>query len=299
MSKAPWRTTPALVRKPTADETKYVAVASNGIGEMGIPSSQEFQIKAAQAMNVKDKFSLLKDVIPGRFYDILGEVVRIFDGTAGRVTVYLSDYTANSSFYNYSWDDNQESAIRERDEYGNYKSKPNAAKDWQGPYGKMTIQLTLYDAHAERVRENIKVDQWIFLKNVQMKFGKEGNCLEGFLRGDPNQYENAVRVEVMQQKEEKDENDTRWKDAVRRKHEWWRRFKKQRETLRQALQDEVAGTGEKHKLDTEPKKNNSKKRRQERRAAAAEKFAAVEAKAVERLDLNENSMWMLFFLKQR
>jgi hypothetical protein len=287
---APWLSNPALIRKPNPEETKCVVLASNGIEEMAMPSSQEFRTKTEQAMNVKDKFSLLKDVKPDGFYNILGQVVRIFDGALGTVTVYLSDYSANSFFYPYAWDVGQESDTHGRDEYGNNKAKPMADKAWPGPYGKLTIQLTLFDAHAQFVREYVKADQWLLLKNVHMKFGKNGESLEGFLRGDPNQYEGTVRVEVMEQKQEKDENDARWTDAVRRKYEYEKKFKKQR----QDLLNLAAGVGEKRKRDNEPEKMNAKKRRQERRAAAEGKVAEAEARIVEKLNLNANSTSAIF-----
>lgn len=281
---SPWQSTPGLIRKPNAEETRYVVLASSGIDEMGMPSRQEFLIKTEQAMNVKDKFSLLKDVKPDRFYNILGQVIKIFDGTAGTLTVYLSDYSPNSSFYHYAWDAAQDSDPSERDEYGNHKTKPKAAKEWPGPYGKMSIQLTLFDEHAQLFREKVKVEEWVLLSNVQMKFGKSGGCLEGFLRGDPNQYEGTVRVEVMKQKEEKEDNNPRWKDAIRRKLDYEKKFEKQK----QELLDLAAGVGQKRKQDDEPIKKNSKQRRREAQAAIEEKVAASEAKLVEKLNLNEN-----------
>lgn len=287
---ASWHSTPALTRKPAPEETKCVILASNGIEEMTMPSSQEFRTKTEQAMNIKDKFKLLKDVKPDGFYNILGQVVRIFDGAAETVTLYFSDYTANSFFYHYAWDVGQESDNHGRDEYGNNKAKPKADKTWPGPYGKLTIQLTLFDAHAQFVREYVKADQWILLKNVHMKFGRNRESLEGFLRGDPNQYDGTVRVEVMEQKEEKDENDARWKDAVRRKHEYEKKLKKQR----QDLLDIAASVGEKRKRDNEPERMNAKKRRQERRAVAEGRAAESEARIIEKLNLNQNSKSAIF-----
>lgn len=289
---AQWISTPQSAKKPHVDETTYVTRAFLNTGEMSMPSSQEFQACAAQAMNVRDKFSLLKDVKPGNFYNLLGEVIRIFDGSPSTITMYLSDYTAHKSFYEYVWqEDGQASDDNGRDEYGNRKYKPKESKAWPGPYGKMTIQLTLYDAHADFVRDNVKDGQWVLLRNVHIKFGTMGNCLEGFLRGDPNQYENTIRVEVMKQKEDKDENDTRWKDAIRRKLDCSKKFSKQK----QEFLEQAASLGEKRKRDGEPTTLNSKKRRQERRAAAERKVVSEEARIAEKLDLNANSIHPDFF----
>jgi hypothetical protein len=110
-----------------------------------------------------------------------------------------------------------------------------------------------------------------------------GGVLEGFLRGD----QGRIGVKVIRQAEEPGENDVRWVEAVKRKHQWWKRFKAQRK----AILDESADGGNKKRVGEEPKKSNSKKRRREKRAAAEKKAAATEAKAMEQLDLNENSTY--------
>jgi protection-of-telomeres protein 1 len=284
-SSVPWQSTPPLKsRLPTPTETSYVIWANSRIGELLLPEQEEFQSKSMKAMNVKDKFSLLKDVKPERFYNILGEVIRVYDGSAGTATLYISDYTANTLFYNNVWGDGATEA-RDGDEFGYLKPKSRKPKDWPGPYGKMSIQLTLYDGHADFVREKVKVNQWVLLNNVQMNFGKMGGCLEGFLRGDRDAFEGKVQVQVMEQSEEPDENDARWKEAVARKYQWWKKFKQQK----QAILDEAAGLGDKRKRDDEEPLMNSKQRRQERRAAAEAKVANAEAKVAKKFDLNENS----------
>jgi hypothetical protein len=237
-----------------------------------------------QAMNVKNKFALLKDVKPGGFYDILGEVIRVYGETFDSATVYLSDYTPNSLFYNYPWAEAQTSNGRDGDEHGYLKSRPKAAKDvWTGPYGKMTIQLTLWDGHAAFVKEQVRLKSWVLLRNVQIKFGKSGQHLEGFLRGDKNAIEGKIQVEVMERSEEPDDNDSRWKEAIARKYDWEKKFKQQK----QAILDEADGT--KRKREDGPCKGNSKSRRKERRAAGLGKAATTEAKVMKKLDLNENS----------
>ena len=235
-------------------------------------------------MNVRQKFCLLKDVKPDTFHDILGEVIRVFDGSSS-VTVYLSDYTANSLFYNYAWGGGTTEA-RDGDEFGYIKSRTKTAKDWPGPYGKMTIQLTLFDGHADFIRdEKVQANQWLLLRNVQIKFGRMGGCLEGMLRGDRDAFEGKVYVQIMKHSDELEDNDVRWKEAVRRKHDWWKKFEKQK----QDMLDEAAAVGDKRKRGDEVVKKNSKQRRKEQRAAAENRAANAEAKVAKKLDLNENS----------
>lgn len=236
-------------------------------------------------MTIKHKFCLLKDVKPDSFYDILGEVVKVYEGS-GSMTVYLSDYTANNLFYNYVWGNAGAAEPRDGDEFGYIKSKSKTAKEWPGPYGKMSIQITLFDNHADLIRdEKVHAKQWLLLKNVQIKFGRMGGCLEGVLRGDRGAFEGKVQVRIIEQSGEPDQIDIRWKDAVRRKHEWWKKFEKQK----QDILDEAAGLGDKRKRGVDVVTKNARQRRKELRAAAEAKVAEAEARVAKRLDLNDNS----------
>src|SRR6266487_2398405 len=115
--KAPWQSYPSKSSSPTNVETSYVIWAKNR-GDLDLLSDTEFNEKQNQAMKIKNKFSLLKDVKPQDWYDILGEVIRVFDSSSDTVTVYLSDYTPNSDFYNYAWGEGGEAPVTTGDEYG-------------------------------------------------------------------------------------------------------------------------------------------------------------------------------------
>lgn len=293
----PWQSIPlSKSRQPTTVETAHVIWANGRVGELALPAADDFQDRSRTAMNVKEKFSLLKDVKPERFYDIMGEVIKIYVGPSGAVTLYISDYTANTLFYNHVWGNGTTSETRDGDEFGYIKSRPKVVKEWPGPYGKTSIQLTLYDGHADFVRdEKVQPKQWVLLKNVQINFGKMGGCLEGFLRGDRNGFEGKTQVTIMEHSDDPEESDARWKEAVRRKRDWWKKFEKQKEDML----DEAAGLGDKRKRNGEDGiKKNSKQRRQERRAAAEGKVADARVKVTKKLDLNENgkleeSLWQL------
>ncbi|TVY14105.1 Protection of telomeres protein 1 [Lachnellula arida] len=268
---------------PNSIEIAYIIWANSHKSDIDLPSDHEFQDRVRSSTNVKDKFSLLQDVQSGRFYNILGKVIKIYDSPREGLSVYLSDYTQNSHFYNHEWNKIPDGG----DEYGYRKKKPQKESDkWPGPYGKMTIQLTLYDVHAEYVREEVKVGQWVLMKNVQMKFGNMGGYLEGVLRGDRGKAEESVKVEVVEQGQ--DQTDPRLIEGVRRKREHEKKFKSQM----QAIKDEEAGLGDKRKRGDDEEgdggKSNSKQRRKEKRAAAYSKVAEAEAKAMKKLDLNEN-----------
>ena len=200
------------------------------------------------------------------------------------MTLYLSDYTANTHFYNHVWGNGAAPEARDGDEFGYIKTKPKAAKEWPGPYGKMSIQLTLWDPHATFVREQVKAKDWVFLKNVSIKYGNTGGCLEGFLRRDRDAYEGKVQVEIIRQAETAEETDHRLVKALDRKLKWKRRYEKEM----QGIQDEASG--QKRKREDEPPKLNSKARRKERRAAVEGKVVIAEQKLNVKMDLNQNSM---------
>jgi hypothetical protein len=237
-------------------------------------------------MGVKDKYSLLKDVKAEQFYDLIGEVIRVYERD-GRVTLYLSDYTAHPLFYNNEW----------KAEYGYTKSRKKTTNDWPGPYGKLSIQITVYDSHAAFIREQVKNKDWVILRNVHVKMGNLGGCIEGFLRGDQyiDQYTFAskVQVQIIRRAEDAERNDVRWKDGLRRKKEWWDKFKKQKQDFLEEGQD----AGKKRKLDDEKSSRpNSKKRRKEKRAAAEQKAVETEKRTIEKFDLNSNGihLWHIF-----
>ncbi|KAE8447227.1 hypothetical protein EG329_010921 [Mollisiaceae sp. DMI_Dod_QoI] len=268
---------------PDIIESRYAIWANSRVNEMELPSDHEFEEKTKQAMTVRDKFCLLKDVKPDNFYNILGQVIRVYE-SGGRLTLYLSDYTANSKFYNYVWGEDTDATSQDGDEYGYTKTKKKEAKSWPGPFGKLTIQLTLFDGHADFVLEEVKVDDWVLLSNVQIKYAKMGGLLEGFLRGDQHGFKGKFQVKVMEQAEDPDENDARWKEGIRRKYDWWKKFKAQR----QDILDDAAGLGSKRKNGEESVNYNSKKRRKERRALAAKRASEAEVNLAQSLDLNEN-----------
>jgi protection-of-telomeres protein 1 len=110
---------------------------------------------------------------------------------------------------------------------------------------------------------------------VQIKYGKMGGILEGYLRGDREAFEGQVRVQIMEQAEKPEDNDDRWREAVQRRLQYEQKQQKQ-------------NLGDKRKHDdAEPK--NSKERRNAKRAATEKKVAELARKAKEKLHLNENS----------
>ncbi|KAE9373779.1 hypothetical protein N431DRAFT_374413 [Stipitochalara longipes BDJ] len=292
----PWQFhPPGRGRSPSPAEVKYVVWASNYVDRTELPSSHQFQEKMIQAMKTKDKFSCLKDVKPENFYDILGQVIKLHDEHGfGHLTMYLSDYTYNTNFHNYVWGSGvSDKEGRDGDKF-DYISPPKVMKDWPGPFGRMTIQLTLFDEHAQFVRECMKLNTWVLLKNVHIRYGKTGGVLEGYMRGDAGKMNvsivklaEAAREELADEESRdprcKEIEDEHFKDAVQRKADYMKKFECQK-----AILAENPGVNKRKHDGAGSAKSNSKKRRDEKRAAAFKNAAAVEAKMMKRLGLNEN-----------
>lgn len=282
-----FRTTSSKSTPPSSVEAQYAAWLFHHIDKSSFPKVEEFQQKSANAMTVKDKYSLLKDVEAEHFYDLVGEVIR-FHERDGRATLYLSDYTYHKLFYNNEWGGGEEnSSARDGDEYGYTKSRKKTTNDWPGPYGKLSIQITVYDSHAAYIREHVKNKDWVVLRNVHVKMGNQGGCLEGFLRGDRDAWESKVQVQIIRKPEDAEKLDVRFKNGIRRKKQYWDKFKEQK----QKLLEDAQNSGEKSKLDEKgASKPNGKKRRHEIRAAGEQKFVEIEMRVMEKLDLNSNGI---------
>lgn len=192
-----------------------------------------------------------------------------------RTTVYLTDYTSNKNFYNHVMPGlNPTLEGRDGDDFGYSNPKlihnSNKKNEWNGPYGKMSVQLTAFDDHSERFRDHVKIGNWVKLLNVHFECPKTGGCLEAKLRTDRRAHPGKVQVEVLSPPENKDDMDFLWKNALRRKRDYQETVRKQKRELEQEI-EEV--TGKRKRDDSEePVKMNGKLRRKEKRKAMAEKL---------------------------
>ena len=124
----------------------------------------------------RDKFSLLKDISIDTYYDLVGQVVKLYPNMS-RVELSITDYTQNSLFYNYEWGrEGEDGETRDGDTYG-YASR-NTPRKWPGPYGKRTLLVALWSPHSYYAHNNVKEGDFVHLRNVHIKFSKDGK-IEG------------------------------------------------------------------------------------------------------------------------
>ena len=161
----------------------------------------------------RDKFSLLKDMNVDTFYNLVGQVVRLYPSN-GRVELYVTDYTRNCLVWDYPEPDDENGTGREGDEF-DYTASSN--KKWNGPYGKMTLTVTLWGNNAYFVQQNLKENDFVHLRNVHIKWSKDAK-VEGALHTD-RRYPDRIDVTVLKNADD----DDRVKDVLRRKRDYWKK----------------------------------------------------------------------------
>ncbi|KAI8174111.1 Protection of telomeres protein 1 [Colletotrichum sp. SAR 10_65] len=219
--------------KPGAE--KYVSWLRQNIKAESIPDAEVFATRVAQSIKgKKQKLCELQEVRDGTFRDLIVQVVKEPFDSGDKVTLYVSDYTENTSFYNHAWNGQTQDGGRDGDPYGYTAGKagiPNAQVDWAGPFGKRCIQITCYEPHASLIRSQVKCGDWVHLLNIQIKFGNNGLNLEGFLRQDRTDFARKISIEVLDPQEDPENVHPALKNAIRRKRNYEKEFKAQKKEI--------------------------------------------------------------------
>lgn len=153
----------------------------------------------------KRKFSLIRDIQLDCFYDLVGLVVKTFQG-AGNFTIYITDFSKNPMLYAYEWHKVGAGGVGDRN------------SKWPGPWGQYTLQITLWDAHAIAARNIASVGSYVKLQNVRAKRNGDGR-LEGTIHGD-RKFIGRVDLQVLTNM-----NDPRIRELLQRHTEYERRFR--------------------------------------------------------------------------
>ncbi|KAF2429772.1 hypothetical protein EJ08DRAFT_650217 [Tothia fuscella] len=158
------------------------------------------------------KYAFLKDVKASDYKNLVAEVVKTFPAQG---EVYITDYTENNLFYEYirpsDQNANGQSNGQDGDVFGYAPSAPK--KDWVGPWGKHTLCVKLWYANGDWARENVKIGDVYFFKNVHVSF-KQSARLEGQVHEDKR---NPGQVDVRFIKK----SDPRVVALEKRKKEYW------------------------------------------------------------------------------
>ncbi|MDI1489476.1 MAG: hypothetical protein OHK93_008755 [Ramalina farinacea] len=198
----------------------------------------------------KDKFSLVKDLRIDTFYDIVGQVAKLYPDN-DRSELYLSDYTSSGLLWNYI--DPKQQGENEGDRW---VPEVQENRDWPGPWGKMTLSVTLWSPHSYFANSNVKVGGFVHLRNVHVKWSKDGK-MEGVLHTDRR---NPDRIDVTIIKNH--ENDDQVKDVLRRKRDYWNKYKSKLPSGYETI-----SKGEKRKADDNDGRTLTKKQKKQRKNA--------------------------------
>ena len=276
-------------RRPASAEYHYAIALCNWQRRNTSANSVEpsdgnppgFTVQRADSVpNWDRKFSLIKDVQHHHFYDLVAQVVKTFPGSGEKYDIYVTDYTSNSLLFNYEWDSgNLGSMGTDGDEFG-YAPGPRPKHSWPGPYGRMTLQVTLWSPHSFHAQSNVKEGDNIFLRNVHIKYNTDGHPrLEGLLHTHRFQPE-RIDISVI-----KDRDDERVRELLERKRAYWKKAKQQRSELLRTIKDNPNGQVEATESEPEAGKGTEKKRK--RRNGKA-KGKSKQQKREEKKDIGPN-----------
>ncbi|KAJ3567378.1 hypothetical protein NPX13_g6788 [Xylaria arbuscula] len=253
---------------------EYVSCLYHFTNRSSIPDEVTFQNKVDQSAHTKDKFCELNKISDGKFYDVIVNVVKAPFDDMGKTTLWVSDYTENDTFHKYSWD-------------GQHTDIHTTTK-WAGPFGRRSMQVTCFEPHASQVKTEVQLGQWIRIRNLRIKYGRNGLNLEGVLHEDREFKRNQIEILKL---DGKDNCDPRLIKAIRRKKDYETLKKKQHKSF---SENEIVGdAGGKRKAETEetPKLNFEAKAKAETRGSPAVKCERSEHPASSISSILETVLW--------
>ncbi|RKF54745.1 Protection of telomeres protein 1 [Golovinomyces cichoracearum] len=279
-----------LIPSPSVSELKLaISLSKKKSDIIFLASSPELSSRNFQTSSQKkrDKLALVQDLQPGSFYDVIGEVRKLWESSDTMVTVYLSDYTENNRLFQYAPEERFPEFRNEDCEESNETNTSVNKTSRLNPHGKLIIQITLWDSDADFVRRKVDRGNWILIKNVRIKIGPN-DIIEGSVHAE----EGKIHVQKLIKKNTSSDIDLRWQTALLRKKAWWNKFEKKLMSERKNPSIKAERNKRKHEDDCETsplKKKNSKQRRREDRARAEKKSARICAKMAAQIQLNKHS----------
>jgi ssDNA-binding domain of telomere protection protein len=226
------------------------------------------------------KHALLSQVQPSKFYDLTAEVVRIYQSYE-KSTLYVTDYTSNNLFYDYTNEDelNQINPAYVTDE-------STGKKIWKGPSGKMALQITLWPPHSEYANIHLTEGSMVELRNVNVVHNKNAmNILEGKLHTD-RKFEERVDVRLANEKS------IVCQELIARKDAYWKKHL----SPTVGLQNDHGGENAKQRKKRAKQQKKEQERRdlqeKEKKLLAGDPFVTSKVSV-----LNTNSMSGSFFVQ--
>ncbi|KAG9654417.1 hypothetical protein KCU95_g13186, partial [Aureobasidium melanogenum] len=197
------------------------------------------------------KFRLITHVSYKDYCDLAVEVVKKFPNSNGNMELYVTDYTANDSLYDYPVPDDADADDefnRDGDYYGYISNVTGKRKNWSGPSGRRTLQVELLPPHAGYARDRVKEGDFVKLSNVRIKQSNAGK-MEGNLWPD-RQFPDKILIQPLKEVNQ-------FKALVDRREGYWKAQNAQVEAKKQSNETEK----QEKKLSKKQRKRENKARR--------------------------------------
>ena len=142
---------------------------------------------------------------------LLGQVVDLNTYDSERCVLYLTDFTENEQLVDYKKPGEDDDSGPEGDRF-NYIHK---TKNWPGPWGKLTIQVTLWEPHATYARAHLKPGDITLITYARIKGAQRGG-LEAAVHED-RRYPEKIHVRKVD-----GGDDERVRELMDRRTEYWK-----------------------------------------------------------------------------
>ncbi|KAL9066947.1 MAG: hypothetical protein Q9157_006969 [Trypethelium eluteriae] len=163
---------------PSSPEQLYAIYLKENLNSLELHAHSVGVQSQHQSSPRQTKFSLIEDIRPQSFYDLVGQVIKVFPTSYGEVDLYVTDYTSNSLLPDHA-SPNEGSNAENRHNYGDeFGYSDPVQQKWQGPFGKLTLKIELKHPHASYAQFQVTVGDFVALQNVRIKPDSRGN-LEG------------------------------------------------------------------------------------------------------------------------
>ncbi|KAL2357571.1 hypothetical protein BJ546DRAFT_836434 [Cryomyces antarcticus] len=223
-----------------------------GSGGAIVKTSRPISTTGSFRTSMGHKFSLIKDVQIQKFYDLVGQVVKMHQ-SMDFLELYITDYTTNALLYDHlSPEDQVKLGVEgvDGDPFGHIANQDQ--QKWPGPYGRMTLRIELQAPHSYWANNNVKVNDFVLLQNVRIKMSSlsklEANIWQDRLEPD------RIQVRIL-----KVSSQPEVEAILKRKEAYWERRPK---AVDDEVQDETSNAA---------KKRKKKNKKQQQKQAQAEK----------------------------
>lgn len=188
-------------------------------------------IEASLPTLKKPRMCLIKDLEPDTFCELVVQVVKKHfwgnDGDKG--TLWVTDYTPNERLPDIEKNDNVVGMEGDRFAYISGKRS-----DWPGPWGKHTLQVTLWEPHATFSRQKVNVNDIVHLSFVRPKYSRQHD-LEANVNTD-RKFPDRNHIKVVSA-----DYDIHAKELMKRRKEYWSIHGERKETSKAAKKKKPQG----------------------------------------------------------